>query len=254
MFYKSTARRERAHVPIGPWHSGFSDCKKGYLPGRHESRVGCSRFFSCPHPPPRRPLRKNEFPLRGGEEEALLCPKAACAAAGGNPGAGACDGAAILKHSSLPPRGQSSLLSASTPPPAPAAPERQPSNAHADRGSTRHARNSRRAPPPPYGKLTFSAPSSSQRQSRYQAVPRGKGSTSTHCNACLTLPPPKIFLSSRRTEIPRRDQLPPHKVLPTGSPGRDPRHPGIDWSAFPQGLRLSLLEFSLQVLLPVIYK
>ena len=115
------------------------------------------------------------------------------------------------------------------------------------------ARRPKQPPPPPYNRLPSPRPLPLNDNHGTKAVPRGKGSLS-HSNACLTLPPPKILLSSRGTEIPRRDALPPHKAVPTGSPGRDPRRlrPRLSpapLEAFPLGFRLTLLEFSLQVLL-----
>ena len=80
-------------------------------------------------------------------------------------------------------------------------------------------------PPPPYNRLLSPRPLPlNDNKHSAKAVPRGNGSLS-HSNACLTLSPPKVFLSSRSTEKPRRNALPPHKVLPAAASRHGPRHP-----------------------------
>ena len=188
---------------------------------------------------------------RRGKKETLLCPKAACAAASREPRRRRLWWGGHLKTQFSQPEAQSSCSPRSTPPPGSGCPGATTLERPSGQGSP--ARRPKQPPPPPYNRLPSPRPLPLNDNHGTKAVPRGKGSLS-HSNACLTLPPPKIFLSSRGTEIPRRDALPPHKAVPTGSPGRDPRRlrPRLSpapLEAFPLGFRLTLLEFSLQVLL-----
>lgn len=124
--------------------------------------------------------------------------------------------------------------------------ERQPSDAHADGSPKRppppplpHATSlpltaAMARPPPPYNRLLSPRPLPlNDNKHSTKAVPRGNGSLSPS-NACLTLSPPKVFLSSRSTEKPRRNALSPHKALPAAAWGHGPPIPSPQISTVPR--------------------
>lgn len=209
-----------------------------------------SRFSLLSPPTSPGPAPKNRFQIGGGgrrgRSSALkrrLRPRAV------DPGAGGHDGPAILQRPSynavLPPRDAKptpSSRGSAAPPRAvrsrlEVAAERQPSDAHADGSPKRppppplpHATSlpltaAMARPPPPYNRLLSPRPLPlNDNKHSTKAAPRGNGSL-LPSNACLTLSPPNVFLSSRSTEKPRRNALSPHKALPAAAWGHGPRHP-----------------------------